>query len=61
MVATVGNRLTLDPMGKCSNALLAMFEASRAVSFWPKQSESYLEMEKLLRDKLVYINVHIDF
>jgi hypothetical protein len=38
-----------------------MFEASRAVSFWPKQSESYLEMEKLLRDKLVYIaTVNLD-
>lgn len=39
-----------------------MFEASRAVSFWPKKSESYLEMERLLRDKLVYIatvNLHV--
>ncbi|XP_063420054.1 uncharacterized protein LOC134705221 isoform X1 [Mytilus trossulus] len=36
-------------------SLLMVVESSRVTSFWPKKSESFLDMERLARDNLIYI------
>jgi hypothetical protein len=48
MAAIAGHRLTLDPMGKCSNAFFSettnMIKHSRLVPIGPVVSEKKLEM-----------------
>lgn len=36
-------------------SLLMVVKSSRVTSFWPKKSESFLDMERLARDNLIYI------
>jgi hypothetical protein len=35
MTTTTGHRLTLDPMGKCSNAIQVVLEKKRFETFFP--------------------------